>query len=89
MAALATLAACDGSHINDKAHLKAASSSSHASPQPSSKTSLDEGQEMFAYLDESELIDAYYEVKWFVSKVLTLSLFPRVASSNAVLVIIE
>ena len=56
MAALAT-------HINDEAHLKAASSSSHASPQPSSKTSLDEGQEMFAYLDESELIDAYYEVK--------------------------
>jgi len=63
MAALATLAACDGSHINDEAHLKAVPSSSHASPQPSSKTSLDEGQEMFAYLDESELIDAYYEVK--------------------------
>ena len=88
MAALATLAACDGSHINDEAHLKAVPSS-HASPKPSPKTSLDEGQEMFAYLDESELIDAYYEVKWFVSKVLTLSLFPRVASSNAVLVIIE
>ena len=34
MAALATLAACDGSHINDEAHLKAAPSSSHASPQP-------------------------------------------------------
>ena len=62
MAALATLAACDGSHINDEAHLKAVPSS-HASPKPSPKTSLDEGQEMFAYLDESELIDAYYEVK--------------------------
>ncbi len=60
MAALATLSACDASNVDvaaqDEKAAKTAVSTVSESP-------VDEQSEMFAYLDESDLIDAYYEVK--------------------------
>ena len=60
MAALATLSACDAPNVDvaaqDEKAAKTAASTVSESP-------VDEQSEMFAYLDESDLIDAYYEVK--------------------------
>ena len=60
MAALATLSACDSPNVDIAAHDEktAETAASTASESP-----LDEQSEMFAYLDESDLIDAYYKVK--------------------------
>ena len=56
MAALATLSACDAPNVDVAAQDEKAASTVSESP-------VDEQSEMFAYLDESDLIDAYYEVK--------------------------
>ena len=56
MAALATLSGCDATNIDVVAHDEKAI-------EPTSESSVDEQSEMFAYLDESDLIDAYYKVK--------------------------
>ena len=60
MAALATLSACDEPNVDvaaqDEKTVITAVSTVSESP-------VDEQSEMFAYLDESDLIDAYYKVK--------------------------
>ena len=60
MAALATLSACDATNIDVVAHDETAT---EKAIEPTSESSVDEQSEMFAYLDESDLIDAYYKVK--------------------------
>ncbi|CAB9492442.1 conserved protein of unknown function [Alteromonas macleodii] len=60
MAALATLSACDATNVDVVAHdVKA----TEKAIEPASKSPVDEQSEMFVYLDESDLIDAYYKVK--------------------------
>ena len=60
MAALATLSACDATDIDMAAQKDKATKTTASAV---SESALDEQSEMFAYLDESDLIDAYYKVK--------------------------
>ena len=60
MAALATLSACDATDIDMAAQKEKATKTTASAV---SESALDEQSEMFAYLDESDLIDAYYKVK--------------------------
>lgn len=60
MAALATLSACDAP--NDDVAAQNANTPKTAT-NTIAESPLDKQSEMFVYLDESDLIDAYYEVK--------------------------
>lgn len=60
MAALTTLSACESAKINADAQ---PASSAKTSSQSDIDMSIDDNSEMFTYLDESELIDAYYDIK--------------------------
>ena len=60
MAALATLSACDA--LNDDVTAQNANTPKTAT-NTIAESPLDMQSEMFVYLDESDLIDAYYEVK--------------------------
>ena len=60
MAALATISACDANNVDVVAHDEKAT---EKAIEPASESTVDDQSEMFAYLDESDLIDAYYKVK--------------------------
>ena len=60
MAALATLSACDAP--NDDVAAQNANTPKTAT-NTIAESPLDKQSKMFVYLDESDLIDAYYEVK--------------------------
>lgn len=67
MAALATLCACESSSENVEAQIEipteAYSPSINDATEQAQDISAKHQSEMFAYLDESELIDAYYDVQ--------------------------
>lgn len=67
MAALATLCACESSSENVEAQTEipteAHSPFLNDATEPAQENPSKHQSEMFAYLDESELIDAYYDVQ--------------------------